>query len=324
MFDMGSPVRSRSARKNRIMPLNHFVSTKQKRPRANRHFTRTSSSRRRTDRSTVLQLIYFYFNESLSLLNFSNREIRNALDYFGFDPNKELPIVTKIRTDVKKLNDKNVIIQKIKEMEKDINFKMDKDRFIWNEEEEEKQRKKSSRTKSGKKKSLTKKQEQKPPEIFEPKQVIVSQNAKNSLDQISKYLEDTTKNSKMARSVNNSRTDKSKSKPAHFLSKLVSTSSDDRNLVTGSLRSFSGELNSNTFNEFLNANKKSNRTSSDDGYEDNDDAKSEESDNYFEQYAKAPGASAAEQINPNRSISYQTTVATISSQRIDTILEEAD
>lgn len=50
--------------------------------------------------------------------------------YFGRDPNKELPVVTKIKADIKKLNDKKLIIQRIYEMEKEEKFQIDKKLLI--------------------------------------------------------------------------------------------------------------------------------------------------------------------------------------------------
>lgn len=46
--------------------------------------------------------------------------------YFGYDPNKELPIVSKIKADIKKLNDKQHIIERIHEMEKAEKYEIDK------------------------------------------------------------------------------------------------------------------------------------------------------------------------------------------------------
>lgn len=60
-------------------------------------------------------------------------EIMEALVHLGYDPNKELPIVSKIKSDVKRLNDKNVIIKKIYEIEKQRNLEIEKRRLIWNE-----------------------------------------------------------------------------------------------------------------------------------------------------------------------------------------------
>jgi len=54
-----------------------------------------------------------------------------TLLHLGFNPNRELPIVSKIKSDVAKFNDKNEILAKIKEIEKHLMFEMDKKRFIW-------------------------------------------------------------------------------------------------------------------------------------------------------------------------------------------------
>lgn len=75
-------------------------------------------------------------------------EIMDALVHLGYDPKSELPIVTKIKNDVKKLNDKNVIIGKIMEIEKESEFEFEKKRLIWDEKEKDVAKKDSSRDKS--------------------------------------------------------------------------------------------------------------------------------------------------------------------------------
>jgi hypothetical protein len=55
----------------------------------------------------------------------------------GYDANKEMPIMTKIRDDIRKMNDKNFIIKKIFEMEKELNFEADKKRLIWSEDKDD-------------------------------------------------------------------------------------------------------------------------------------------------------------------------------------------
>lgn len=62
-------------------------------------------------------------------------EIMEALVHLGYDPNRELPIVSKVKEDVKKLNDKNVIVKKILELEKVRDFEFEKKRLIWDESE---------------------------------------------------------------------------------------------------------------------------------------------------------------------------------------------
>ena len=59
-----------------------------------------------------------------------------ALIHLGYNPNRELPIVAKIKADVRKFTDKNVIVAKIKELDRELNFEADKKRFIWNEKDE--------------------------------------------------------------------------------------------------------------------------------------------------------------------------------------------
>jgi hypothetical protein len=58
----------------------------------------------------------------------------SALNYLGYDPNREIPLVTKIKQDVKKFNDKNQIINRIKELETETYFNMDKKQFIWTDD----------------------------------------------------------------------------------------------------------------------------------------------------------------------------------------------
>ena len=56
-----------------------------------------------------------------------------ALNHLGYNPRKELPIVTKIKADVAKFCHKEIIIEKIKQLEKELEFEEDKKRLIWNE-----------------------------------------------------------------------------------------------------------------------------------------------------------------------------------------------
>lgn len=65
------------------------------------------------------------------------KEIMDALVHLGYDPTRELPLVTKIKNDVKKLNDKNAIINKIMEIEKEREYEFEKKRLIWDENEKE-------------------------------------------------------------------------------------------------------------------------------------------------------------------------------------------
>ncbi|RNA19992.1 HEAT repeat-containing 4-like [Brachionus plicatilis] len=74
-------------------------------------------------------------------------EIMDALIHLGYDPKSELPLVTKIKNDVKKLNDKNEIISKILEIEKEREFEFEKKRLIWDENEKGETKADSSREK---------------------------------------------------------------------------------------------------------------------------------------------------------------------------------
>ena len=58
-----------------------------------------------------------------------------TLIHCGYNPNRELPIVTKIKSDVAKFNDKQMIISKLKTIEKQLMFQFDKQRFIWQQQE---------------------------------------------------------------------------------------------------------------------------------------------------------------------------------------------
>ena len=106
----------------------------------------------------------------------------DALNYLGYDPNKELPIVAKIKSDVKKLNDKNLIISKIKEMEAKLNFEYEKQRLIWNEKEDSDP------------KSAKNNQPSRPPEMFEPIKfklnIDMNSNTDEYMEKISEFLEE--------------------------------------------------------------------------------------------------------------------------------------
>jgi hypothetical protein len=56
-----------------------------------------------------------------------------ALNHFGFDANKELDVVSTIKKDILKLNTKDRIWRKIKEIENELNFDFDKNRLIWSD-----------------------------------------------------------------------------------------------------------------------------------------------------------------------------------------------
>ena len=56
--------------------------------------------------------------------------------HLGYNPNRELPIVAKIKSDVSKFNDKNAIVKRIKELDREKKFEEDIERFIWNDKDE--------------------------------------------------------------------------------------------------------------------------------------------------------------------------------------------
>ena len=48
------------------------------------------------------------------------RELMTTLIHMGYNPNRELPIVTKVKADVARFNDKKIIINKLKQIEKQL------------------------------------------------------------------------------------------------------------------------------------------------------------------------------------------------------------
>ena len=47
-------------------------------------------------------------------------ELMTTLIHMGYNPNRELPIVTKVKADVARFNDKKIIINKLKQIEKQL------------------------------------------------------------------------------------------------------------------------------------------------------------------------------------------------------------
>ena len=76
---------------------------------------------------------HLYSEKILLKLDLFNSEIMEALNHLGYNPRKELPIVSKIKADVAKFGHKEIIIKKIKQLEKELEFEEDKKRLIWNE-----------------------------------------------------------------------------------------------------------------------------------------------------------------------------------------------
>lgn len=65
------------------------------------------------------------------------QELKSAIDYFGYDPEQDMPIVAKIKADIKRFNDKKQILRRIMEMEKELDFDYDRQRFLWSEKMQE-------------------------------------------------------------------------------------------------------------------------------------------------------------------------------------------
>ncbi|CAF0808152.1 unnamed protein product [Brachionus calyciflorus] len=145
------------------------------------------------------------------------KEIMDALIHLGYDPNRELPIVTKIKEDIKKLNDKNVIISKILEIEKKHDFEFEKKRLIWDENDDDGLKKDSCRDA----KSESSYESFGP---FEPR--LIEKSKKN--------------NSNIFRKAKNS-------KNSNFLSKLVQIDNKELTLSLSSLN-----FDSNSFEEYAN------------------------------------------------------------------------
>ena len=78
-----------------------------------------------------------------------------ALNYLGYDPLKEVPIVTQIKADIKKFNDKNQVISRIKELEKEYYYELDKKQYIWLEKNDSRNKSTDISNKSPPRKATT-------------------------------------------------------------------------------------------------------------------------------------------------------------------------
>jgi outer membrane biosynthesis protein TonB len=63
-------------------------------------------------------------------------ELKEALSILGRDPNQDMPMVTQIKDEVRKLNTKEIIWTKIKDLEAKLDFEYNKKRFIGDENNE--------------------------------------------------------------------------------------------------------------------------------------------------------------------------------------------
>lgn len=61
-------------------------------------------------------------------------ELGDALSMLGCDPGQDMPILAQIKTEVRKLNTKQIIWTKITNLEKALEFEHNKRRFIYSEE----------------------------------------------------------------------------------------------------------------------------------------------------------------------------------------------
>lgn len=219
------------------------------------------------------------------------KEIMDALIHIGHDPSKELPIVLKIKADIKKLNDKNVIIKKIFEIEKSLNFELEKKRLIWDEKDEDS----NSNTKESIATSEMSLRESF--RHFEPRLI-----EKSKMKRQSKNSTESKKNwSKGVSKIKSLKNDKN-SIYSGFLSKLIKNESKELTLSLSSLN-----YDSNSFEEFLKENSEM--------------SNSQEflTDTEHKIFLKQHNA----KVQPKRSTeSFETpTEATGSSQKIQTILE---
>lgn len=53
------------------------------------------------------------------------------MNHLGYNPKRELPVVSKIKADVTRMGSKTLIISKIKELETKLTFEEDKGRLLW-------------------------------------------------------------------------------------------------------------------------------------------------------------------------------------------------
>ncbi len=61
-----------------------------------------------------------------------------ALKLIGVDPQTDMPIISQIKSEVRRLNSKDTIWTKIKQLEMELNFQHDKKRFIFTEKQTKK------------------------------------------------------------------------------------------------------------------------------------------------------------------------------------------
>jgi hypothetical protein len=248
----------------------------------------------------------------------------DALKYLGYDPNKELPIVAKIKSDVKKLNDKNLIISKIKDMESKLNFEYEKKRLIWSENE--------SATKKAAAQTQQTQTTAPPPEIFEPTQfkftMDVVTHKDEYMEKISEFLEEVN------RSTKNKSAKKVKSSGSNFLSKLVLDKSDFLTSSAKSMNTMSDMPSLEDFSSIHNA-KKHHHHHQEIG-EFIDDDNEEINSIYYDEFIGQPqqqqlqnqktSQNQNKQINSDHLRSTQRSNATNNTQsslKIDTIIEES-
>ena len=251
----------------------------------------------------------------------------DALNYLGYDPNKELPIVTKIKSDVKKLNDKQLIISKIKDMETKLNFEYEKKRLIWSESDEAEAN--ADKKSASKKSSKTVIEAPLVPEIFEPTKVkLSSSNIHENIEKISQFLQDVNDN---RISKNNKSPQKAKSATSNFLSKLVLDKSD---FLTSSVKSLNSISDMPSLEDFSSINKLDVKKHSTENAGYIDDDNDETNSIYYDEFLGLPASQHHphhnsvnnKQINSDHLRSIQRSNATshtISSLKIDTILEES-
>ncbi len=265
---------------------------------------------------------------------FFKREIMDALKYLGYDPHKELPIITKIKNDVKKLNDKQLIISKIRDIEAKLNFEADKERFIWNEKDDEYlvQQQKKSDKKSDKNAKSNKTQTPAPQsELFEPTKIkidLASAKKIDNIERISLFLEE-------ANTIAKNKPPKVKSSTTStFLSKLVLEKSD---FLTSSVKSMNSSSDIASLEDFSSINKIDRKPGHDTiDHEIVDDDEDEHTNSiYYEDFLGRNNGPTSQQIQHNAKQPVNSdhlrtgqkstlTNATISTLKIDTILEESD
>jgi len=253
----------------------------------------------------------------------------DALKYLGYDPNKELPIVAKIKSDVKKLNDKNLIISKIKDMESKLNFEYEKKRLIWSESE-------SATRKARQQQQTAATTPAPPPEIFEPTQFKFTMDAAAHADEYMEKLSDVLE--EVNRSTKNKPAKKVKSSGSNFLSKLVFDKSDFMTSSAKSMNTMSDMPSLEDFSSIHNAKKHHHHHQHQEIGEFIDDDNEEINSIYYDEFIGQPqqqqqqqqtqktSQNQNKQINSDHLRSTQRSNATNnthSSLKIDTIIEES-